>query len=614
MRGLGRYIVMFIFGFTVFVQAQYFDERVIEKSFEKSDFFFQPVYLNPYQIGQFGNALPGLVDDLLLNLKVNPAYLANRMTDKQYVYVDFRNSRDQNSSNSYDPTWKYGYLDYAPMPFPIYYVDSRKELEPVISLAYFIRPTGKTSPLVLGMTYQLLMQDESYYQVPYDVYKSNVGLDYAGRALSEDSSIPITDRYSGDDLMEQDGHFLAVTAGLTLSPKFYTGLRIGRAVFDRDGAYGNTNVWEDNYLTESQNNNSSMTDRVQDYNHWNTTLGFQYQASDDFLLGVKAGYLKGLANQTQLSESGSLYRDGVIDQGENWSYYYQSALNDQEWEHDGGTIYAGLHIESKMENNSIFFTQYTWQKEDVDLTSSGLVADTSYSNYYYVGDSWRSRSISHSAVDDIRSGSGNRSGNRYDFTAGMRLVLDSKTKLGFGIHVEKHDVTTETLEHVTARRVSEYTHSNSENWSMSDYYRYNSVGEKKDLNWDLKIQSVRVQIPIVLTHMFSKHFEVMFGINRSIDSWEIEEQTLAVFAYRDKQVNGEREYKENFGERYTEPREKQNDVKTGILGGITVHPSEQFSLKLLMAPHYMKTYQGTELKEFQWWISMALHLNSKNTH
>ena len=75
--------------------AQYFNEQVMEKSFERSDFFFRPNYLNPYGIGGFGEAALGLIDEPLVNLELNPAALVSDTSwDRHYIYVDFRNSRD----------------------------------------------------------------------------------------------------------------------------------------------------------------------------------------------------------------------------------------------------------------------------------------------------------------------------------------------------------------------------------------------------------------------------------------------------------------------------------------------------------------------------------------
>jgi hypothetical protein len=66
--------VFLFFAFQVHTgYAQYFGERVLEKSFEHTDFFFTPSYVVPYGIATFRSTMVGLLDDPFLNLAVNPS-------------------------------------------------------------------------------------------------------------------------------------------------------------------------------------------------------------------------------------------------------------------------------------------------------------------------------------------------------------------------------------------------------------------------------------------------------------------------------------------------------------------------------------------------------------
>ena len=69
----------------------------------------------------------------------------------------------------------------------------------------------------------------------------------------------------------------------------------------------------------------------------------------------------------------------------------------------------------------------------------------------------------------------------------------------------------------------------------------------------------------------------------------------------------DREKKENFGERYTQPKEKRSEVKTSLLGGLTVMPTKHFDVHFLFSPYFHRTYMGTEFKEFQWWIDFNIY-------
>ena len=70
----------------------YWGERVLEKGFEQTDFFFSPSYVIPYGIGNFAATTPGLVRDPLMDLVINPARLSLDSSGN-YLYTDFRSAR-----------------------------------------------------------------------------------------------------------------------------------------------------------------------------------------------------------------------------------------------------------------------------------------------------------------------------------------------------------------------------------------------------------------------------------------------------------------------------------------------------------------------------------------
>ena len=182
------------------------------------------------------------------------------------------------------------------------------------------------------------------------------------------------------------------------------------------------------------------------------------------------------------------------------------------------------------------------------------------------------------------------------------MQIDKKTRLHFGCQYQHHAVRTKTTEHVLASRFSENM------WKNTDYNDgyFHFIDEKKQLQWDLKINSYTFQIPVVITHRLSRSFVLLFGVNRRMTSWEITDETLAVFDYRDMTIDGEPTHQENFGERYRQPREKKSDVTTLLLGGLTIIPSPVFNIRLLAVPRWVSTYDGTALQGFQWWIHFNL--------
>ena len=166
-------ILVFVITGIIFLPAitfgQYYSERVLEKTFERSNYFFAPNYLNPYSLTTFGTTTPGLIDDPLLNLIVNPAHLYGDSTKTTYIYLDFRNSRTIEKNNNYYPCWYGGYCKvYAPWRW----TEPHKEIQPILSAAFLTRPfKGGLKNLFAGVAYQAIILDEEYYAIPEDIYR-----------------------------------------------------------------------------------------------------------------------------------------------------------------------------------------------------------------------------------------------------------------------------------------------------------------------------------------------------------------------------------------------------------------------------------------------------------
>ena len=98
----------------------------------------------------------------------------------------------------------------------------------------------------------------------------------------------------------------------------------------------------------------------------------------------------------------------------------------------------------------------------------------------------------------------------------------------------------------------------------------------------------------------------MFGLNRKMSSWEIDDVTLAVFKYREQTNDSTTVKKTNFGERYTQPQERRTDIETSFLAGLTISPSKLFNVRFLVTPNFKNSYDGSELSELRWWIGVNL--------
>jgi hypothetical protein len=579
--------------------AQYWGERVLEKGFERSDFFFTPSYLNPYGIGSFKSTTPGLLKDPLVDLVINPARLQLDSLESTYFYTDFRSARDiTDRTPAYYPPW----TNYATrmtsdmIYFPRVYLNTRRELEPVFSGAFIARPLPVTAAgLTVGFTYQLVMQDEKYYSVPQDIYKSAVGYDYNGMRAAAADNIPVVDKYSGEDNMHQTGHFVSGFVRYAFPEGLEIGAKLSRVTFSRDGSFGSSNLWQ--HYQSSNSLWSSLEAREQTYGHWDVAGGIEYRLTEQTTLGGSVGYIWGDANQTLRNNDSSYYSYSST----SWSNFYNRSANTlHDWKHDGRTTYFGFDVATRISPASTLSFIYQRQQSTVDITLGSTIRDTSYSTYAWSNAGEPENSYSQSYLSDLRSGKGSSEATNDRLLATVQWDLDEWLHLSIGAQVEWQKSETNTLESVSLVGRSAYW-STTGSWD----YRYGNE-ESKDLHWKFTASRTSFQIPIFVTVRLSKVVDVLLGLNRNMTQWEIEDVTLAIFRLRMSMSNGTVNREENFGERYTQPKEKVSDVRTTFLAGLTVAPSKSLELRLLMVPNFRDGFEGTELEQLQWWIGLTV--------
>jgi len=577
--------------------AQYWGERVLEKSFEQTDFFFTPSYVNPYGIGTFSKSTPGLIADPLLDFIVNPARIALDSLQWTYLYTDFRSSQEVQDQGYYPP-WIYA-AERADMAFyPMYFTRSRKELEPVFSGALIGRPAPEAlHGLIVGLTYQLVLQDDKYYGIPQDIYKSTIGYDYTGAPSAAENSLPTVDRYSGEDNISQTGHFAtgfvryAIPFGLDLGGK------LSRVTFEREGSFGSANLWQNYRIDTGSSLWSNLEAREQDYGHWDIAGGAQYRASEHLTVGATYGYLWGDVTQT-LRRDDSSYYDNTYTGGS--SYYFRSGDNVNDWSHEGHTSYGGIDLTVRPTLATVVTLLYRVERATVDIGLGGGILDTSYSRYLWTDNTGPYTSYSESYLSDNRSGGGTQ-GNDLDRVMGsLRWTISESVRLSIGAILEWQRSETKTTESVLLDSRSRY-------WSTTGTWDSRSgQQESKDLDWTFTAKRTNFSIPVFIDIKASDVVSILLGLNRVMTQWEADDVTLARFRYRVITTNEGETRQENFGERYTAPTEKATDVQTTFLAGLTLNVAKAFNVRFLVVPNFHETYTGTEFQDLQWWIGLTL--------
>jgi hypothetical protein len=585
--------------------GQYYGERVLQKGFEQCDFFFTPSNVIPYGLGQFAGTTPGVLRDPLLDLVLNPAHLRLDSTHSDMmIYTDFRAARAVKDQVDFVYPW-YGVADVRSslyMPYPAVYLQNRRELEPVFSGALIGRPLGEAAPgLILGMTYQLVMQDQKYYSVPQDIYRTVVGADYAGRssALSE-SNMPIVDKYSGQDNMHQTGHFVSVFARQTFWERLDVGAKLSRVTFERNGAFGSSNFWDSYYSASSSTSLwASMETRDQGYAHWELSGGALLHVNEKTTLGLSAGHVWGTATQS-LSNLDTSYYGYTYDQSKG---IYDRSMNKlQLWRNEGRTTQFGIELRSRVAAGTTLTLFFRPRWSSIQLHTAGSVLDTNYSYYTYQNNNELYTSSSRYRFSDVRIGGGEEQGNAHLMLGTLTWDLDSKVTLSLGAQLEFMSRETKTVDNVQVHGLSTYWHD----YNSTPHSAVYQDDEIKDLIWTFTAKRRSFRIPVFITFRPSQATGILLGLSRDMTTWEIDDVTLAAIHYRYMNRDGAVTERQNFGERYTQPREEVSDITTTFMAGFTLSPSSMFQARLLVVPVFSEGIDGQELEQFQWWLGLTV--------
>jgi hypothetical protein len=572
--------------------AQYFDNQVLEKGFERTDFFFTPSYLNPYGLEGFGPVVSGLVIDPLLDIQLSPSLARTDSTRGTSIYLDFRSTREQSDYQDY-PIFLEG--DYRGIGLPYYSAPSYRPAEPVLSAAVFFRPSQKLAGLVVGATYRVLADNQSYYAVPQNIYRSSPGLDFSGEAVGN-GSVPIIDVYGGSDRMNQVGHFPSLFAAYQITPEWRAGVRAAFARFDRDGESGssyNQQPFENSNTSVS----SQFQGRSQSYRHLDLSIGIDGLLSSSTAAGGSVGRLTGDADQVRESTNRYISRYGsatgaIIGDG---SDYRSGGFSDAGWTQTGGSVYGTLFVRRQMDQSKVITIAYRGSREGVDLDSWSSIADSSFSSSFSRNTDYSYDYEYRSRLGDERMGTGRRTGTSHRLSLGLNWTMTPSSRLTFGLVGLQQVRDTETVDDVESRRYRFVDNT----WPQGSEFVEQDLSEVKALTWTFSSRQSSLRVPIMLWQRLSDHFELLLGVSREMEDSRFSEQTVALIEERIDVRNGVRTEKGDFAERYREPTEYRTAVSTTGIFGITASPSPNFDVRLLVSPRWSNAYNS---RRTQWWL------------
>ena len=92
-------------------------------------------------------------------------------------------------------------------------------------------------------------------------------------------------------------------------------------------------------------------------------------------------------------------------------------------------------------------------------------------------------------------------------------------------------------------------------------------------------------------------------MNKTLDHWNVSDETTAYFAIRERTQDGTTKTETDFGERYTQSDRKITEDRTAVLASVEILLSPQFQVRLMLDPE-----TESEFKINQWWLSFQLQM------
>ncbi len=591
----------------LFLYAQYWGERPTEKSFEQSELFFNSHYLNPYGIFKFRQVSVGLLDDPFLNLYLNPAHLP-KLTNGNLLYLDFRSDRTEMP--------EVVHYHYFPIVRPMYGVPlhldprwittTRREPQPLFSLGTLLYPLKNSQRLFLGGTFQYLRRQEPYYTAPYRIYIYNPYFDFAGRALMENTNIPVVDRYKAEDEMLTTSTFYSLFLGSRLNQRVSLGISFSGVTHSRGGNY--LRLQTDEYGQTNDYDWTSYYARERDlnYRHWDLSGGVNIRAATNLEIGAKIGYLQGKADQFYSRTDTSFYdyswaeTDSGVTHDFSWSQSWRYSISHKTWSHNGHNRYLSLNLRKQIKTGQTLQAYLRYTLQAIDLQNTSTIRDTSRNDHQRQWDTTYYEHHYRSSLRDTRSASGQRTSNWWEGEVSLHWKVTNKSTVLLGFYFWRKNYRIESHEPVTALQSQNWWGEND--WHGT-YHHFSSKLEEKTLLWEYESLVTSFQIPVILQFRLNSHWSMMLGINRRMDSWDIKEVVTAYFKLRRRVKNNEVKEETNFGERYTQPEKHFTESTTDLFTRFSVQLSPQFGIDLSLEPEL-----DANLRIAQWWLAFRAHL------
>ncbi len=480
-------------------------------------FFYHKVQFTPRTYGPFSRLLPGFGASNPLNqLAQNPGWLPDLNGHNLYAYAEIRSRNMYKSSDQ--PAIA---PQFTPIANPSYYSNAdghRLNQEPFLSAAILGYPFA-SKRVMAGISYQLITSKENYYEYPS--YAPNpTTSDFASTGAVSPTS------YFQKNGLKQTGHFISFYSGYKLSNRAMIGLRVGVALFQRDGGYGNQTYHPFSYLgIDAPVSTASPFDllteqRSQNYRHLSFDLGGRYAISHKLTGMAHLGYLIGSGNE-QLYNT-TPYQN-LIGRENPGVYYYLSqnitSANDN-WSNSGHAFDAGLSLQYDLTTDGVLSLFYEGYASHEGLTPSARIQTSDYTEIQNPG-GVPAKLIKTTQSNELHSGNGSENAWSHQIALFYNWSPTRILTLNFGIQYDHNLRNIHTLE---ATDITGFTLTQTTDTTGQTTTTRQSNTQHEEDNWSNRIHEHAFQIPFVARIHLLNRLEVWGGFDEQVESFRIKSQ------------------------------------------------------------------------------------------
>lgn len=486
------------------LQAQYWNDYVLEKGFDARDYFLRPHRILSLNLKNIDSGLLGVLPDYLSEMSFQPATLSS--LEGSRLYIDLKGSAEKPKAPKYRvyPVYFYDNSYFAP---PFYARPVERKLEPLLSAIYLGDVAAKYLPgLKYALSYELTHHSGTFYEyVPYWYYGA---YDAFGVRTAESSRFPEIEpniKQDGLDEKTETAHMMEAYLSFKLAKFLAAGAKVSRTITDIAGDYVRFNDYsrDFDYPYQSRYLNEKNAGAALRQNEFSAGAVFTLPAARQ--IGFFGGGITGHHAQSSGDRDSSAYTYGSETQSEYFGRSYYSHQSDSRWRHEGTTRFAGIHGELPMQNNIAFRFRLEYHKSDLDLTNTGAVLDTSFHRYRYRNypDSVIYEPTYNSKFSDNRQGAGEENRTRRSGSAGLVIPMYKNSEATVAVHLEQDESKALVYEDAQVYRASRQLISTP--WSPAQ----TTIGiEDKTLRLDKRLKTTRVALPVAMTFGIGPHWSV----------------------------------------------------------------------------------------------------------